>query len=76
MEQILAAGPAEIPVEFWYTLSILLATCLIGIIWRFANQVSATLKNLEKIVNTHETEIKNMKEDLKDLRNDNNKRRR
>ena len=69
MDKILAAGPAEIPVEFWYTLSILLATCLIGIIWRFANQVSATLKNLEKIVNTHETEIKNIKEDVKELRN-------
>lgn len=68
MDQILAAGPAEIPVEFWYTLSILLATCLIGIIWRFANQISATLRSLEKIVITHETEIRIMKEDLRQLK--------
>nr|PZN48729.1 MAG: hypothetical protein DIU61_18210 [Bacteroidota bacterium] len=68
MDQILTAGPAEIPVEFWYTLSILLATCLIGIIWRFANQISATLRSLEKIVITHETEIRIIKEDLRQLK--------
>lgn len=68
MDQILTAGPGEIPVEFWYTLSILLATCLIGIIWRFANQISATLRSLEKIVITHETEIRIIKEDLRQLK--------
>lgn len=75
MDKILAAGPAEIPVEFWYTLSIFLASCLIGIIWRFANQVSATLKNLEKIVFSHETEIKNIKEDVKELKEVNKRKR-
>jgi len=68
MNKILATGPAEIPVEFWYTLSIILASCLIGIVWRFANQISATLRSLEKIVITHETEIRIIKEDLRQLK--------
>ena len=34
---------------FYYTLSLLLSVALIGIIWRFAERVSATLNELRKV---------------------------
>jgi hypothetical protein len=50
---------------FWYTLSLLLAVALIGIIWRFAERVSKTLDELKIIVKVHESEIESLKETVR-----------
>jgi len=39
---------------FWYTLSLVLAVALIGIIWKFAERVSKTLDELKLISKVHE----------------------
>jgi len=49
---------------FWYTISLLLAVSLIGIIWRFAERVSKTLDELKIIVKVHEAEIERLKKDV------------
>ena len=49
---------------FWYTLSLLLAVALIGIIWRFAERISKTLDELKGISKVHENIVENHHERL------------
>lgn len=60
---------------FWYALSLLLATALIIIIWKFANKVSGTLDELKQITSelakrdaVHDNNIEHMKADIIELK--------
>jgi len=64
VDQITASQVVVPDSYFWYTLSLLLAVALIGIIWRFAERVSKTLDELKIIVKVHEAEIERLKKDV------------
>lgn len=60
---------------FWYALSLLLASALIIIIWKFANKVSGTLDELKQITSelakrdaVHDNNIEHMKADIIELK--------
>lgn len=54
---------------FWYTLSLLLSLALIGIIWRFSEKVSATLKAHQESISTLTTIVK-IQEKMQESQND------
>ena len=55
LQDILQQAQVAVPDSyFWYSLSLLLAVALIGIIWRFAERVSKTLDELKMISKLHE----------------------
>lgn len=72
MDEILAqiTKQAEVAPDsyFWYALSLLLASALIIIIYKYADKVQKTLDGLVKMVAIHENDIKHMKDDIAELK--------
>lgn len=65
MDEVLAiAEHTKAPDQlFYYTLSLLLASALIVIIWKYADKVQKTLSEVVKMTQVHEVEIKIIKEE-------------